>query len=125
MRFKTAGILCLLLVVSSAAFADSLNSITPSSFYKYDVEQFATLQGTGLFGNVNTQITVSGPAGNFTQDTSGEFHNDSTGIDTIYLAVPDPVLYETGQYAVYVVATDATRPEIPAAALFFPQKARL
>ena len=108
MRFKSAGILCFLLVVSSAAYADSLDSINPSSFYQYDVEQVATLQGTGLIGNVSTQISVSGPGGSFLQDTSGELHNDSTGIDTVYLAVPDPVLYESGQYAVSVVATDDT-----------------
>jgi hypothetical protein len=108
MRLKSAGILCFLLVVSSASFADSLSSITPSSFYKYDVEQNATLKGTGLFGNVSTQISVSGPAGDFVQDNSGGSHDGVTGIDTLFMAIPDPALYETGQYTVNVVATDDT-----------------
>jgi hypothetical protein len=108
MRAKSAGILCFLLLVCSAAFADSLDSIAPSSFFQYDTEAFATLQGTQLFGNVDTQIIVSGPAGTFLRDSSGGSHNPVTGVDTVFLAIPDEALLVPGQYSVTVQATDDT-----------------
>ena len=37
----------------TAAFADSLDSINPSTFPSFVLEQEATLQGTNLFGNLN------------------------------------------------------------------------
>jgi len=107
-RVRIAAILSLLLVAASAAVADSITSVTPSSYYLFDVEEFATLQGVNLFGSVTTQIVVSGPASSFTRDTSGGWHDAASGIDTLFLAIPDQVLSVAGHYSVTVVATDGT-----------------
>jgi len=98
--------LSLFLLVSSAAFADSITSVSPSSYYVYDVEEFVTLQGVNLIGNITTQCAISGPAGSFTRDWSGGFHDSTTGADTVYLAIPDQVLMVTGHYSITVIATD-------------------
>jgi hypothetical protein len=105
---KRSSIAALLLLVSSVALADSITSLTPSSYFQYDVEEFSTLQGINLLGNIATQIVVSGPAGSFTRDTSGGSHDAATGIDTLFLAIPDQVLVVAGHYSVTVVATDDT-----------------
>jgi flagellar hook assembly protein FlgD len=107
-RLRLAAILALLLLMASAAFADSITSVTPSSFYLYDVEEFTTLGGVNLFGTITTQVVVSGPAGSFTRDTSGGWHDSTSGTDTLFLAVPDTVLRVAGHYSVTVVATDDT-----------------
>lgn len=107
-RIRIATVLSLLLLASSAAFADSITSVTPSYYYLYDVEEFVTLQGVNLIGNVTTQCVISGPAGSFTRDWSGGFHDPSTGTDTVYLAIPDQVLMVAGHYSITVFATDDT-----------------
>src|ERR1019366_7011934 len=70
---KTAA-LCLLLlcvlVFVPAAFADSITSITPSAFNQGDIEQFIEIDGTGLVGNVDTQVVLSGPFGTTTVGAS-------------------------------------------------------
>ncbi len=103
-----AAVLTLLLLTSSAAFADSITSVSPPSYYLYDVEELVTLQGVNLIGNITTQCVVSGPAGSFTRDWSGGFHDPATGIDTVYLAIPDQVLMAAGHYSITVIATDDT-----------------
>jgi flagellar hook assembly protein FlgD len=105
---RVAPVICLLLIVSFAAFADSITSVNPPSYYLYDVEEFVTLQGVNLIGNITTQCVVSGPAGSFTRDWSGGFHDPATGIDTVYLAIPDQVLMVAGHYSITVIATDDT-----------------
>lgn len=105
---RIAAVLSLLLLVSSAAFADSITSVSPPSYYVFDVEEFVTLQGVNLIGTLTTQCVISGPAGSFTRDWSGGFHDPATGTDTVYLAIPDQVLMVTGHYAITVIATDDT-----------------
>jgi hypothetical protein len=107
-RLRLAAILSLLLLVASAALADSIASVTPSSFFLNDVEEFITLGGVNLFGTITTQVVVSGPAGSFTRDTSGGWHDPTSGTDTLFLAIPDAVLRVAGHYSVTVVATDDT-----------------
>jgi flagellar hook assembly protein FlgD len=107
-RARIAAILILLTLVASAVFADSITSVSPSFYYLFDVEEFETLQGVNLFGNIATQIVVSGPAGSFTRDSSGGYHDPAAGIDTIYLAIPDQVLMVAGHYSLTVIATDDT-----------------
>ena len=112
-------LLSLLLFVSTAAFADSLDSITPSSFYSFEFEQNATLHGVNLFGDffgapdsdnilLSTHLVVSGPAGTFNQDISGGFRQPSSLNDTIFMAIEDSTLLVEGHYSVNVVATDDT-----------------
>ena len=77
MKRAALGLLCLLVLVPAAAFADSVDSAgpyctrltgCPAAFTQYDFEQFVAVKGTGnLLGNVDTQIDISGPAGTFTQ----------------------------------------------------------
>ncbi|HXH37592.1 MAG TPA: HYR domain-containing protein, partial [Thermoanaerobaculia bacterium] len=102
MKRAALGLLCLL-VLPAAVFADSLNSISPSSFLQNDIEQFATLQGTGLEGTVSTQIVLSGPAGTFTTPSSGG-SGDGT---VLYLNIPDVVLSAAGNVSVTVQAIDS------------------
>jgi len=107
-RALVAPVSCLLLIVSFAAFADSITSVSPPSYYLYDVEEFVALQGVNLIGNITTQCVISGPAGSFTRDWSGGFHDPATGLDTVYLAIPDEVLRVAGHYSITVIATDDT-----------------
>ncbi len=107
-RVRNAAVLSFLLLASSAAFADSITSVTPSSYYLYDVEEFVTLQGVNLIGNITTQCIISGPAGSFTRDWSGGFHDPTSGTDTVYLAIPDQVLMVAGHDSITVIATDDT-----------------
>ena len=107
-RTQIAAVLFLLVLPGLPALADSITSVTPSYYYVFDVEEFATLQGVNLLGSVTTQIVVSGPAGSFTRDASGGFHDSTTGSDTVYLAIPDEVLAAAGHYSLTVVATDDT-----------------
>ncbi|MEA2165885.1 MAG: hypothetical protein QOK37_4012 [Thermoanaerobaculia bacterium] len=114
--------LCLLAVVvllPAVAFADSLDSIAPSSFYSYEFEQNATLHGVNLFGDFygapdsenifrSTQLLIDGPAGTFMEDISGGFRAPGTLNDTIYVAIPDSTLLVEGHYSVTVVAHDDT-----------------
>jgi hypothetical protein len=106
MKRAAFGLLCLFVLVPAAAFADSLDSISPNSFYSFEFEQNATLHGFGLFGSVGTQIQVDGPAGTFIQDNSGGNHDLVTGADTLYLAIPDSTLLVEGHYSVTVLADD-------------------
>jgi hypothetical protein len=106
MKRAAFGLLCLLVLIPAAAFADSLDSISPHSFYSFELEQDATLQGFGLFGTAGTKIQVAGPAGTFIEDTSGGSHNLGTGADTVYMAIPDSTLLVEGHYSVTVLADD-------------------
>jgi hypothetical protein len=108
MKRAAFGLLCLFVLVPAAAFADSLDSISPASFYSFEFEQNATLHGFGLFGTAGTQIQVAGPAGTFVQDNSGGSHDLVTGADTLFLAIPDSTLLVEGHYSVTVLADDGT-----------------
>lgn len=112
-------LLCILILLPSAAFADSLDSINPSSFPSFVLEQEATLQGTNLFGNLNgapdanhqetllasTEVEVSGPAGTFVEGLNFASRS-GTDTDAIIMAIPDPTLLVEGHYSVTVIAHD-------------------
>lgn len=106
-RIRIVAVLGLLLLVVSAAAADSITSVMPSFYYLNDVEEFVTLRGVNLIGNMTTQC-ISGPAGSITLDTSGGFNDPATGTDTVYLFIPDQVLRVAGHYSITVFATDNT-----------------
>ncbi|HEV7425688.1 MAG TPA: HYR domain-containing protein [Thermoanaerobaculia bacterium] len=108
MKRAAFGLLCLFVLVPAAVFADSLDSISPNSFYSFELEQNATLHGFGLIGAAGTQIQVDGPAGTFIQDNSGVSHDGVSGADTVYLAIPDSTLFVEGHYSVTVLANDGT-----------------
>jgi hypothetical protein len=101
-------LLALLVLLPAAAFADSLDSVTPSSVFLGDEGVFVTLQGTGLFGSVNTQIVIDGPAGTFTLDPSASSVDNGTNPPTDFLtvAVPGEVMVTAGHYSVTVMADD-------------------
>ena len=118
MKHAALGLLCLFVLLPVSAVADSLDSITPSSFFTFAPEQTATLTGVNLFGNfygapdennifLSTSLQVDGPAGTFTLPISGGFRAGS-GIDTIYMAISDATLAVAGHYSVMVIATDDT-----------------
>jgi hypothetical protein len=118
-KYATLGLLCLLIFLPGAAVADSLDSITPSSFFQFDIEQSATLTGVNLFGNLlgapddsnifsTTSLQIDGPTGTFTQPISGGSRDSGSGIDTIFMTISDATLAVTGTYSVTVIATDDT-----------------
>ncbi|HEX7833136.1 MAG TPA: IPT/TIG domain-containing protein [Thermoanaerobaculia bacterium] len=90
-----AGVLCLL--VSVAAFADSIDSVTPSTIAFGNVEEFLTLRGSGLAGSESTLVLFDG-------DTSIEPNNVDPG--TIVVWIPASVLFVEGRHSVEVLATD-------------------
>lgn len=109
MKRSALGLLSLLLFLPAVALAD-LESVSPSSFFQYDIEVFATVQGVQLIGNVSTQLIISGPGGTFTMDSSGEHQTviNNRIVDQVYVAIPDGVLAVTGQYSVIVLSNDNT-----------------
>src|SRR5882724_8207242 len=124
MKRAALCLLALVVLVPSAAFADSLDSIAPNSFYSFELEQNATLHGVNLFGDFfgdpatenqdsliqSASIVVTGPAGTFTEGISGGFRTLNTLNDTIYMAIPDATLFVEGTYSVTVIANDDVGP---------------
>jgi hypothetical protein len=102
---KTAAICLLLCVVIfvPAAFADSITSIAPSAFNQGDIEQFIEIQGTGLVGDVDTQVVLSGPFGT---TTVAGFPGDDSGA-ILFVSIPDFVLSVPGTVSVTVEAIDS------------------
>jgi hypothetical protein len=119
MKRAALCLLCLFVLLPTAAFADSLDSINPSSFFSFILEQEAALHGTNLFGNLNgtpdansqatllasTEVQVSGPAGTFVEGLNFA-SRAGTDTDTIFIAIPDPTLLVEGHYSVTVIAHD-------------------
>src|SRR3954447_10239161 len=109
---KRAAALCLLgilILLPTAAFADSLDSMAPTSFYSFEFEQNATLHGVNLFGDffggpdpdhilLRTEIRIVGPAGTIQEGISGGFRQINTLNDTIFMAIPDDTLLVEGHY---------------------------
>jgi hypothetical protein len=122
MKRAALCLLSILVLLPAVAFADSLDSIAPNSFYSFEFEQNATLHGVNLFGDffgapdpafpdtllASTEVEVSGPAGTFVQGISGGNYNTSTGASTIFMAIPDSTLLVEGTYSVTVIAHDDT-----------------
>ncbi|HSY51830.1 MAG TPA: HYR domain-containing protein [Thermoanaerobaculia bacterium] len=101
-------LLCLLVLIPTAAFADSLDSVMPSTLNLGEEGDFISLQGTGLFGAVDTQVVIDGPAGTFTLEPSASSVDNGTNppTDTLIVAVPQEVLDTQGHYSVTVMAID-------------------
>ena len=97
---KIALLFLAVLCLPTAALADQISSVTPQSFFVFDVEESITVSGTGLTGTDSTVVEISGEAGDFmvvptlASDTS------------LYVWVPDEVLSAAGRYTVTVLATD-------------------
>jgi hypothetical protein len=117
MKHAALGLLCLFVLFPVSAVADSLDTITPSSFFTFDTEQNTTLTGVNLFGNIygeptddnvylSTYLQVDGPAGTFNQGISGGFRDPGSGRDTIYMSILDGTLQVAGRYSVMVIALD-------------------
>src|SRR5260370_10957036 len=119
MKRAALCLLALFVLVPTAAFADSLDSITPNTFVSFILEQEATLQGTNLFGNLNgapdpnvqatllasTEVQVVGPAGTFVEGLSFASRT-GTNTDAIIMAIPDSTLLCESHYSVTVIAHD-------------------
>ncbi|HEX9457591.1 MAG TPA: hypothetical protein VGA84_00525, partial [Thermoanaerobaculia bacterium] len=119
MKPAARWLLCLLVFIPTAVFADSLDSINPSSFFSFLLEQEATLHGTNLFGNLNgapdpniqstllasTEVQVVGPAGTFVEGLNFASRT-GTNTDAIIMAIPDSTLLVEGHYSVTVIAHD-------------------
>ncbi|MEA2238086.1 MAG: hypothetical protein QOC81_2810 [Thermoanaerobaculia bacterium] len=119
MKRAALCLLCLFVLIPTAVFADSLDSMAPTSFYSFELEQNATLHGVNLFGDFygapdseniysSTHLLIDGPTGPISQDIGGGFRQTGTLNDTVYMAIPEATLYLEGHYSVTVVATDDT-----------------
>lgn len=97
-----SAVLALLLLCSATAYADSLDRISPQSIYANNPEVFIQLYGTGLAGNVSTEVEYSGQIGTRTVEASNA---SSTQLE---VWVPIDVTSNAGRYAVTVIATDDT-----------------
>jgi hypothetical protein len=119
MKRAALCLLCLFVLVPAAVYADSLDSMAPTSFYSFELEQNATLHGVNLFGDFygapdseniysSTHLLIDGPTGPISQDIGGGFRQTNTLNDTVYMAIPEATLFLEGHYSVTVVATDDT-----------------
>jgi hypothetical protein len=91
------AVLCLL---SQVSLADSISSVSPGSFYVGAVEEYLTINGTGLVGSDSTEVVFSGPAGTVTEIVDGS----ST---ELFVFMPVEVLNVAGHYSVTVRAIDS------------------
>jgi hypothetical protein len=101
MRAHSAVLALLLLCSATAASADSLDRISPQSIFAFNPEVFIKLFGTGLAGNVSTQVQYDGPGGQFLVEASNATSSQ------LEVWVPIDVTSNPGRYAVSVIATDA------------------
>lgn len=101
MRARSFLGIVLSLVLTSAAAADAITSISPSTVDVGDVEIFMTITGTGLAGEVLTLVTFDGPAGTFTLELEG----GGSGTQLL-VSVPDVVASVAGSVNVTVEAVD-------------------
>lgn len=92
-----AGVLCLF--VSAAAFADSIDSVSPSQIAFGNVEEFLTLRGTGLYGTESTLVVFDG-------GLSIEPNSVDPGGREVIVWIPASILFIEGEHSVEVVATD-------------------
>jgi hypothetical protein len=95
-----SAVLALLLLCSATAFADSIDRVSPQSFFAGNPEVFLSIFGTGLAGTESTVVVYTGDAGQFSVDASDA---SSTRLD---VWVPIPVTSNAGRYAIDVYATD-------------------
>jgi hypothetical protein len=87
---------------AAAALADSIDSVTPSSFFVNDAEVQITINGSGLQGNIESIVNFDGPGGHFIAATNG-------GASTfLVVSVPPGVLATVGHYLISVDAIDNT-----------------
>jgi hypothetical protein len=96
-HFRAAVILCLFAAVASA---DQISAVLPSQFRVGQVEEFLTIQGSGLLGLDSTMVVFSGPGGTFSVEAS--IPSDTS----IVTWIPIPVLLTVGTWNVTVEATD-------------------
>ncbi len=110
MKRAALCLLCLCVLLPTAAFADSLDSVSPSSVFLFDEGVFIALQGTGLFGSLDTQVVIDGPAGTFSLEPSASSVDNSTNPPTDFLtvSVPGEVMVTAGHYSVTVMANDSS-----------------
>src|SRR5438067_4797782 len=87
----------------TAALADVMPNISPSSFYTGSAEEFVRIMGTGLAGSdmtLMTTVVFDGPAGSFSIDASTE--SDML----LEVFVPVQVFTVAGTYTLTVFAHD-------------------
>ena len=95
------GLLCLLVPVF--AMGDEI-TVQPSSIYVFTVEEFITIRGTNLLGNVATEVVFSGRTGTFTIPPNiDENHTDAT---TLPVWLPFDVSNTVGTWTVTVRSID-------------------
>jgi hypothetical protein len=86
---------------AAAAFADSIDSVSPSSFFVNDAEVQITINGSGLQGSVQTIVNFDGPGGHFIAAA------DSAAPTFLVVSVPPGVLGTAGHYLISVDAVDS------------------
>src|SRR4051794_29371077 len=95
-----SAVLALLLLCSVTASADTIERVSPQSFFAGNPEQFVSIFGTGLAGSESTVVLYEGPAGKFTVEASDV---SATQLD---VWVPLLVTLTPGRYSLVVIATD-------------------
>src|ERR1700730_1412451 len=104
MRSSKTALLLLSLAVAMTASADGITSVSPPKFRVGDVENFATIDGTGLVGTESTVVVFSGAAGTF------EVEPNIASSTQLVVWVPALVLINVGVYDVSVKVTDTNLP---------------
>jgi len=87
---------------AAVAFADSIDSVSPSSFFVNDAEVQIVINGSGLQGNIESIVNFDGPGGHFIAATDGGTS------EFLVVSVPPGVLETAGHYLISVDAIDDT-----------------
>src|SRR4051794_29718235 len=96
---KIALLFLAVLCLPTAALADEISSVAPRSFFVFDVEEFITVNGTGLTGSDSTVVEISSEAGDLMVVPT------FASATSLYVSVPDEVFGAAGTYTVTVLAT--------------------
>jgi hypothetical protein len=84
-----------------AAPAGTITSISPTQFFLGSLEQFLTIDGTGLLGDGGTNVHFGGNGLQFDVAPSAASSTE------LIVNVPDPILQKLGKYNIHVQVIDA------------------
>lgn len=91
------AVLCVLPAISRA---DSISTVVPNAFDVGAVEEYVSINGSGLAGAVSTSVVFSGPGGTVIEPV------DDPSSTFLFVFVPYQVLNTAGSYSVTVRADD-------------------
>ena len=83
--------------------ADSIDGVTPATFFVGSIEEFITVRGTGLAGAESTMVEFSGPVGTHLLEPSAMTETGTS----VTSWLPLEIGLTTGRYSITILAIDS------------------